>query len=95
MGTKDGSISMWKCPNNPDLAAQVYGAYSQSMYAGYTISGLAPQVPPPVTWSLSRRFGQGSSVSCLAATDEVVVSGSDDGAVRILRMATPFEESVN
>jgi hypothetical protein len=32
----------------------------------------------------------GSEMECLAATDEVVVTGSYDGAMRVVRMDTPM-----
>jgi hypothetical protein len=34
---------------------------------------------------------RGVRVSCLAATDEIVVNGFDDGGIQVIRMANPIQ----
>ncbi len=46
--------------------------------------------PHPVRWTLVDQDGPGGQVCSMAATDQVVVAGYDNGEMRIMRMDVPI-----
>lgn len=98
-GTPDGSLGMWKSLNNPEQAQQHYD-YLRSHVVQPPAPIVQPPPPAPVLapvqaahlqgpfmWPLDQLpFDLNHQVTCLAATDEVVVNGFTNTKIRIARM---------
>jgi hypothetical protein len=74
-GTADGSLCLFECGNDPERFANAPQPPS-----------VGQSVVQPFTWPLPALTRPAVQVTCLAASDQVVVNGFIDGGVRIALM---------
>ncbi len=75
---------MWECLNKPKTLRSFLELARQ---------GAQPQLP--ISWSLGDEACTGPPVTCLAATDQVIVNGFSNGALRIARMDTNVNQQAD